>query len=470
MSQDPILILQMQRMGDLILSFPLMLWLQRLHPGRPVWVAAERQFYEPLLPLSPGVTYFPWEGADVLKKHRYRLVINLSFRERAARLAGELDADQILGPVFENGIRRVHGDWQLYRAALVRNNRYNRLHWADLNALDCVPLSRIRATRFDSPRPPAAEKPQIGLFLGASDASKRPDPAFWAGLLTELVRRDLRPVLFGGPTEKELGAETRRLFGRPVAEFCGKMKLDELARGLNACSLLITPDTGPMHLAAWTGCRTLNLSLGNVSPFETGPYQPGHLVLRADLPCSEGCWECTQDRLHCHDAFTPEAVAFVAGKAVRGKTPTTAPQGLALYETGRDDRGLFALHRMGSAPDRDALLGAFWKAFFGRQFGLWQDGPTRQALHDLAQFAPEECALLAASLPKAVAAFRTGLSGRNPSQGDNGRASLWESGPPALAPLTGLADMALQNADFSPEVWATQVAHLETLGSLLASC
>ncbi|WP_022663382.1 glycosyltransferase family 9 protein [Paucidesulfovibrio longus] len=463
MPQDPILILQMQRMGDLILSFPLMLWLQRLHPGRPVWVAAERLFYEPLLPLSPSVTYFPWEGADVLKKHRYRLVVNLSFRERAARLAGELDADQKLGPVQENGARRVHGDWQLYRSALVRNNRHNRLHWADLNALDCVPLARIRATRFDPPRPPAAEKPQIGLFLGASDAAKRPAPAFWAGLLHELVRRDLRPVLFGGPGEKELGAETRRLFGRPVADFCGRMKLDELARGLNASSLLITPDTGPMHLAAWTGCRTLNLSMGNVSPFETGPYQPGHLVLRAGLPCSEGCWECSREGLDCHDAFTPEAVAFIAGKAVRGKTPVAAPQGLDLYATDRDDRGLFALRRLGSGPNRDDLLGAFWKHFFGWRLGLWSDAPAREALAALAAAFPEECAGLAAALPKAVNVFRAGLAGR-------GAGSLWESGPTALAPLSGLADLALQNADYAPDAWAGQVARLEALGSLLADC
>ncbi|MGE4292525.1 MAG: glycosyltransferase family 9 protein [Desulfovibrio sp.] len=463
MPQDPILILQMQRMGDLILSFPLMLWLQRLHPGRPVWVAAERHFYEPLLPLSPSVTYFPWEGADVLRKHRYRLVVNLSIRERAARLAGELDADQVLGPVLENGSRRIHGDWQLYRASLVRNNRHNRLHWADLNALDCVPLARIRATRFDPPRPPAAEKPQIGLFLGASDATKRPAPAFWARLLRELVRRELRPVLFGGPLEKELGAETRRLFGRPVADFSGRLKLDELARSLNACSLLITPDTGPMHLAAWTGCRTLNLSLGNVSPFETGPYQPGHLVLRPDLPCAEGCWECTRSRPECHDALTPEAVAFLAAKAVRGTTPSTAPQGLTLYATDRDDLGLHTLRRLGAATNRDALLGAFWKSFFGWRLGLWSDAPARQALRELSRTLPDQCADLAEALPKAVGVFRSGLAGR-------GNHSLWESAPAPLAPLSGLAELALQNADYDPQAWAVQVAHLEALSSLLADC
>ncbi len=48
----PILILQMQRMGDLILSYPLMIWLTRRYPGHPIFVAAEETFYKPLMPLS----------------------------------------------------------------------------------------------------------------------------------------------------------------------------------------------------------------------------------------------------------------------------------------------------------------------------------------------------------------------------------------------------------------------------------
>ena len=78
MSKKPILILQMQRMGDLILSYPLILWLARRYPGHPIFVAAEELFYKPLMGLSPAVTYFPWTGADVLRQHEFELVLNLS--------------------------------------------------------------------------------------------------------------------------------------------------------------------------------------------------------------------------------------------------------------------------------------------------------------------------------------------------------------------------------------------------------
>ena len=53
----PILVIQMQRMGDLILSFPLFLWLMRRYPGHPLWVAADPHFFRPLRPVGPAVRY-----------------------------------------------------------------------------------------------------------------------------------------------------------------------------------------------------------------------------------------------------------------------------------------------------------------------------------------------------------------------------------------------------------------------------
>ena len=284
----PILILQMQRMGDLILSYPLILWLARQYPGHPLFVAAEETFYKPLMSLSPAVTYFPWTGVHVLKQHSYELVLNLSIQEKAALLAGSVSAERKIGPTqTADGARFVHGDWQLYRTSLVRNNMYNRYHWAELNALDIVPFADISSTRFDPPRTLPSTVNKIGLFLGASDEAKRPSARFWADLVDELHGRNLRTVLFGGPAEKKLGLEVRKLATAPALNLCGTLGLEEFGAVGQTMALFITPDTGPMHLAAWTGLKCLNLSMGNVNPWETGPYSPGHFILRADMDCAD---------------------------------------------------------------------------------------------------------------------------------------------------------------------------------------
>jgi ADP-heptose:LPS heptosyltransferase len=86
MAADPVLVLQMQRMGDLILSFPLFLGLSRCYPRRErTWLP--RAVLSPPYARSPPVTYIPGlRPSRALAGRRYRLIVNLSIREEAARL------------------------------------------------------------------------------------------------------------------------------------------------------------------------------------------------------------------------------------------------------------------------------------------------------------------------------------------------------------------------------------------------
>ncbi|GAB7021950.1 glycosyltransferase family 9 protein [Salidesulfovibrio brasiliensis] len=462
--EKPILVLQMQRMGDLILSFPLFLWLGRLYPNREILVAAEEGFYKPLMPLSPKVTYIPWHGVNVLKKRDYHLIVNLSIQEKAARLCHDLNAERKLGPSMdEHGARFVHGTWQLYRSSLVKNNRYNRFHWADLNALDAVPQKRIADTRFDIPRTLPKNVNKVGLFLGASEAAKRPTPQFWADLVRDLLGRGLRPMLFGGPAEVELGEEVTRLSNAPALNLCGKLGLDELSAVGQTLALFITPDTGPMHLAAWTGLKCLNLSMGNVNPWETGPYTPGHYVLRADMDCAKGCWHCDRDRLECHGPFDPKRVAALASRMAAG----TGHEGLArmrlpdlaLYRTGNTPDGLYHLERLDDTPpDEERVLSAFWQSFFGNHHGLWSDERARSDWQTVRETCPEAAESLLGHLPETGRQFRHGVA-----KGELLTCSFWETSPREIRPFTGLSHMMLENGDFRPQAWRQALAMLERL-------
>ncbi|EGB15959.1 glycosyl transferase family 9 [Pseudodesulfovibrio mercurii] len=465
MAEKPILILQMQRMGDLILSYPLMLWLARRHPGHPIFVAAEKTFYEPLMKLSPPATYFPWSGVKHLEKHDYELVLNLSIQEKAAVLAGRVKAGARLGPVQDgDGTRRVLGDWQLYRTSLVRNNLYNRFHWGELNGLDAVPFTDIAATRFSRPRTlPGSNK--VGLFLGASDAAKRPSAAFWAELVDELHGRGLRTVLFGGPAEKDLGAEVARLAKGPALNLCGTLGLDEFGAVGQTLGLFVTPDTGPMHLAAWTGLKCLNLSMGNVNPWETGPLQPGHFVLRADLDCAKGCWRCTRDSLACHEPFRPGRVAGLVKRLVMSNDSALLARmdlpGLTLFETGRA-HGLYHLKRLDqTAPDAERLASRFWQRFFGALFGLWDDGRAAAPWADLGRDAPQAAETLLAHIPEMGRRFTHGLR-----TGTALDPSFWADSPTMARPFTGFVHMYLENRDYSREAWAHALTLLERLAAI----
>ena len=460
----PILVLQRRRMGDLILSFPLFLWLRRVFPGHPIQVAAEEHFFRPLALLSPQVSYMPWSGTEALLRQDYRLVLNLSAGDQADELAGQARAEEKLGPVLENGARRVHGRWQLYRQSLIQNNRYNRFHWAELNALDVVPLAELRGTAFAEPRRLPPDVVRVGLFLGASDPSKRPGPAFWAELARALLDRGLRPALLGGPAERALGAEVKRIAAAPVLDLCGRLGLKELAAAGQTFQLLVTPDTGPMHLAAWTGLRVLNLSMGNVNPWETGPYQPGHLVLRPTASCAQGCWSCTRGGTRCHAAFSARRTASLVHSMLSGpdeRLERLTPPGLALSRSDRGPSGLYRLTRLDRRPPgAHRLLSRFWQAYFGRRFGLWDERTPRSTWAELAATQPRLAEAFTDRLPDLGRGLRIGLTRGSLEN------SFWTDAPLMLRPLTGYLLPLLQNRDFSAPAWAESLDWLEDLLAL----
>jgi heptosyltransferase I len=73
--------------------------------------------------------------------------------------------------------------------------------------------------------------------------------------------------------------------GAGCLNLAGKTNLLELVELLRRCAVLVTGDSGPMHLAAAVGTPVVAI-FGSTDPVLTGPYGSGHVVLRADVPCS----------------------------------------------------------------------------------------------------------------------------------------------------------------------------------------
>lgn len=127
----------------------------------------------------------------------------------------------------------------------------------------------------------ALDRP-IGIFPGSNASSRRWASEQFQALVRRLAAQGHKVVIFGGPGERELSA---LVAGGQGMDLGGQTDLPTLAAGLAACRLLVTNDSGPMHLAAAVGTRTISL-WGAGDPVETGPLGPGHVLLRhAELPC-----------------------------------------------------------------------------------------------------------------------------------------------------------------------------------------
>ncbi len=115
--------------------------------------------------------------------------------------------------------------------------------------------------------------------------------------------------LFGAPGEKEMGEKLSAMLQAPHENLVGKTRLTELIAKLRECQLLLTNDTGTMHLAAALGIPTVSI-FGSTCPIETGPLGERHTVIQHKVPCSP-CFdrECRFGHYDCMTKVTPAEVA-----------------------------------------------------------------------------------------------------------------------------------------------------------------
>lgn len=102
---------------------------------------------------------------------------------------------------------------------------------------------------------------------------------------TLIDRYDMKIVFTGGIKDYSINqAITSSMKGRAI-NFAGKTTLTELAALYEKATLVISTDTGPMHLGAAMGTPVVAL-FGPTASWRTGPYGKGHQIITAELECS----------------------------------------------------------------------------------------------------------------------------------------------------------------------------------------
>jgi lipopolysaccharide heptosyltransferase II len=110
-------------------------------------------------------------------------------------------------------------------------------------------------------------------------------------------------ILFGTAKDAEVGAVIAQSLGEKCTNRIGKTSLEELIAELRECRLLLTNDTGTMHLATLLGVPTVAI-FGSTEPALTGPLGDNNIVFRHQVECSP-CFlrECPID-FRCMKAVT----------------------------------------------------------------------------------------------------------------------------------------------------------------------
>jgi len=180
----------------------------------------------------------------------------------------------------------------------------------------------IHSDRVVYDLPIQAEDRQTVARLTAGTASEGPlvavnpmtrwDTKLWlndrfADLADRLVDGCRARVVFTGSAEDHAVVEhIRAMMTQPSVNLAGQTTLMTLAALYEKADVVVTTDTGPMHLAAAVGTPVVAL-FGPTAPWRTGPFGPQHRVIRADLACSP-CFKRHCDTTACMEHIRVDQV------------------------------------------------------------------------------------------------------------------------------------------------------------------
>ena len=261
------------------------------------------------------------ENLTTVMNRKWDWVINLNYTFGSALLSYVLDTRHRSGFAANKYRQYISKDkWFPFSLASFMNRKYSNFNWVDIYkqsiGLRSVPqgpyflpessnvskaVSKIRNIGFENQK-------IIGMHPGAGgDFKQWPIEKF--GQLGKMLveQNDTRILIFGDQKESMSGEHLKTFIGESAANLAGQTTLEELAAFLSKCDVLITNDTGPMHLASAVGTRVIALFF-STHFVETGPYGAGHIAIHPNIPCfpCQGTAQCR--RKVCLDQISVEAV------------------------------------------------------------------------------------------------------------------------------------------------------------------
>jgi ADP-heptose:LPS heptosyltransferase len=366
-----ILLLQLNRLGDLVQTVPLLRRMRKENPeSRIVLVALEGfsgileecGYFDALIPIAqrdmealgiperqaafPDLAPF---NAHPEFRQAYDLIVNLTNDLGSAVICEKVPAARKLGRIHTyEGELRLLGPWAKYMFSMVSHRVDNLFNIVDIQMgiagmapspePRSLPVSEARKGEIEELLAAGGRRPGrklIALQTAASELHRAWSlDNFSAAAQSLLANGYADIVLLGDAGERARAERLAGMIGMPIIDMTGKTSLLQLPAVLQACDLLISNDTGTIHVAAAVGTPTLGLYFSTAYYSETAPYGDNHVVLQVEIPCAP-CQTSSRCPVQiCREYLKPEAVHEAALWMLGDrKEPPGAYPNLSLYRS-----------------------------------------------------------------------------------------------------------------------------------------
>jgi lipopolysaccharide heptosyltransferase II len=315
-----ILVIQLKRAGDVLLTTPVAAVLKRRWPDAQIDFLVDKAF-APLLENNPALSHVelfnrdrPWKTWAQIRAQKYDQIFDFQSSPRSALAVWTSGARETAGyrvpfwgRFYGRTVQRPGDDLSVVDGKMT-------LLEAATGPLEKVPEPSIFLTPEERSW---AEHLQLGAgrrrFVGLIPTHRR-ESRRWHGESFAALARQLDQVGFGvwlfwGPGEKEYVETVQQ--AAPQARLIPPASLRQMAALLSSCELVVSNDNGPMHIAAAVGVPTITV-YGPTDPFAWNPGGPRHRILQAS---GLSCLKCNLNECpfnhECMRLITPDMVFSV---------------------------------------------------------------------------------------------------------------------------------------------------------------
>lgn len=358
-SENSVLVVQLARFGDLIQTRRL---IRSLMAESQVHLLVDNGLTELARLLYPevtvhGISAHMDRAPDVWIRMRrdvvsladieFARVYNLNFSGLSFALSTMFAQDKVRGYRMHAGQRLV----DFWPGQLMRWSA--RRAETGLNLVDAWGLYAPAPVSAATVNPSAkARGGGLGVVMSGQNARRSLSPEILASLIPAARNRTKGPIHLLGTARdrrpaKELTCLLPPALRREVMDLTGKTDWSALFDVVQGLDLLLSPDTGTAHLAAYLGVPVLGLFLSSAWCHETGAYGAGHLAIQAVCACAP-CLEARPcpENLLCRPAFAhPALLRFISGR-----DGGQLPEQVAVLASGFDRLGLVYTTVAGQDP------------------------------------------------------------------------------------------------------------------------
>jgi ADP-heptose:LPS heptosyltransferase len=322
-----ILIIRFSSIGDIVLTTPVIRCLKQQIPGSEIHFAVKKAFF-PVVQANPYIDKIHILENDLkgfvknLKDENFDYIVDLHQRLRSRAIRFSLGTPS-------RGFPKINArKWLLtsFKIDIMPDVHVVDRYFKAASALGVVNDGKgldyfIPATdEFDvKTLPENFRRGYISFVIGAKHATKRlPEHK----IISICQKTEMPVILLGGPEDAGMAEKVAAACGSTVISMCGKLSLNQSASVVKQAKVVISHDTGLMHIAAAFRKKIISIWGNTVPKFGMYPYMPGDVANSIIIevnglkcrPCSKlGYEKCPKGHFHCMEWIDEEKVKLTVG-------------------------------------------------------------------------------------------------------------------------------------------------------------